>query len=89
MVKRQTIALLAAEEEVPLVLTAVQQALVDAVANRMLPAERNPVSPVGKPRAKAVAGSGSRWRRLTGTGRTRGESDATGRVVSQSGHLSG
>ena len=31
MVKRQTIALLAAEEEVPLVLTARQQALVDAV----------------------------------------------------------
>ncbi|MFM3677546.1 hypothetical protein AB8S05_00315 [Klebsiella pneumoniae] len=58
MVKRQTIALLAAEEEVPLV--ARQQALVDAVANRMLPAERNPVSPVGKPRAKARAGSGSR-----------------------------
>ncbi|HDK6059917.1 TPA: hypothetical protein M4Y67_001040 [Klebsiella pneumoniae] len=60
MVKRQTIALLAAEEEVPLVLTARQQALVDAVANRMLSAERNPVSPVGKPRAKARAGSGSR-----------------------------
>lgn len=60
MVKRQTIALLAAEEQVPLVLTARQQALVDAVANRMLPAERNPVSPVGKPRAKARAGSGSR-----------------------------
>jgi hypothetical protein len=59
MVKRQTIALLAAEEQVPLVLTARQQAL-DAVANRMLPAERNPVSPVGKPRAKARAGSGSR-----------------------------
>ncbi|MGP4878564.1 hypothetical protein ACTXQV_42075, partial [Klebsiella pneumoniae] len=56
----QTIALLAAEEQVPLVLTARQQALVDAVANRMLPAERNPVSPVGKPRAKARAGSGSR-----------------------------
>ena len=60
MVKRQTIALLAAEEQVPLVLTARQQALVDAVANRMLPAERSPVSPVGKPRAKAGAGSGSR-----------------------------
>ena len=60
MVKRQTIALLAAEEEVPLVLTARQQALVDAGANRMLPAERNPVSPVDKPRAKARAGSGSR-----------------------------
>ena len=60
MVKRQTIALLAAEEQVPLVLTARQQALVDAVANRMLPAERNPVSPVDKPRAKARAGSGSR-----------------------------
>ncbi|URI99635.1 hypothetical protein [Klebsiella pneumoniae] len=52
MVKRQTIALLAAEEQVPLVLTARQQALVDAVANR--------ISPVGKPRAKARAGSGSR-----------------------------
>ncbi|STR78674.1 PTS system cellobiose/salicin/arbutin-specific transporter subunit IIBC [Klebsiella pneumoniae] len=51
MVKRQTIALLASEEQVPLVLTARQQALVDAVANRMLTAERNPVSPVGKPRA--------------------------------------
>ncbi len=88
MVKRQTIALLAAEEEVPLVLTAVQQALVDAVANRMLPAERNPVSPVDKPRAKA-GGVRIALRRLTGTGRTRGESDATGRVVSQSGHLSG
>ncbi len=60
MVKRQTIALLAAEEQVPLVLTARQQALVDAVANRMLPAERNTVSPVDKPRAKARAGSGSR-----------------------------
>ncbi|HDZ1145008.1 hypothetical protein [Klebsiella pneumoniae] len=60
MVKRQTIALLAAEEQVPLVLTARQQALVDAVANRMLSAERNPVSRVGKPRAKARAGSGSR-----------------------------
>ncbi|VCW51813.1 hypothetical protein [Klebsiella pneumoniae] len=58
MVKRQTIALLAAEEQVPLVLTA-GQALVDAVANRMLPAERNPVSPVGK-RARRRAGSGSR-----------------------------
>ncbi|STV29517.1 PTS system cellobiose/salicin/arbutin-specific transporter subunit IIBC [Klebsiella pneumoniae] len=41
MVKRQTIALLAAEEEVPLVLTARQQALVDAVANRML--QRNAI----------------------------------------------
>ncbi|EMB9130245.1 hypothetical protein LVR85_01240 [Klebsiella pneumoniae] len=60
MVKRQTIALLAAEEQVPLVLTARQQALVDAVANRMLPAECNPVSPVDKPRSKARAGSGSR-----------------------------
>ncbi|MDU3530938.1 MAG: hypothetical protein E7F52_20265 [Klebsiella pneumoniae] len=45
MVKRQTIALLAAEEQVPRVLTARQ---------------RNPVSPVDKPRAKARAGSGSR-----------------------------
>lgn len=88
MVKRQTIALLAAEEEVPLVLTARQQALVDAVANRMLPAERNPVSPVGKPR-EGQGGVRIALRRLTGTGRTRGESDATGRVVSQSGHLSG
>ena len=34
MVKRQTIALLAAEEQVPLVLTARQQALVDAVATQ-------------------------------------------------------
>lgn len=48
MVKRQTIALLAAEEQVPLVLTARQQALVDAVANRAPPAEPDPVPPVGK-----------------------------------------
>jgi hypothetical protein len=87
MVKRHTIALLAAEEQVPLKLTARQQALVDAVANRMLPAERNPVSPVDKPRAKARAGS--RAEAADRTGRTRGDSDATGRVVSQSGHLSG
>ena len=60
MVKRQTIALLAAEDAVPLVLTARQKALVDAVANMMLTSERNPVSTVGKPRAKARAGSGSR-----------------------------
>ena len=52
MVKRQTIALLAAEEEVPLVLTARQQALVDAVANRVPPAEHDPVSPVDKTRTK-------------------------------------
>ena len=60
MVKRHTNAILATDKAVPLKLTARQQALVDAVANRMLPAERNPVSPVGKPRAKARAGSGSR-----------------------------
>ena len=48
MVKRQTIALLAAEEQVPLKLTARQQALVDAVANRAPPAEPDPVPPVGK-----------------------------------------
>lgn len=52
MVKRQTIALLAAEEQVPLVLTARQQALVDAVANRVPPAEHDPVSPVDKTRTK-------------------------------------
>lgn len=52
MVKRQTIALLAAEEQVPLVLTARQQALVDAVANRVPPAEHGPVSPVDKTRTK-------------------------------------
>ena len=56
MVKRQTIALLAAEEEVPLVLTARQQALVDAVANRAPPAEHDPVSPV----AKQTSGTGGR-----------------------------
>ena len=47
MVKRQTIALLAAEEQVPLVLTARQQALVDALANMMLPGALNPLSPGG------------------------------------------
>lgn len=88
MVKRQTIALLAAEEEVPLVLTARQQALVDAVANRMLPAERNPYR-LSANRARRPGRGRIALRRLTGTGRTRGESDATGRVVSQSGHLSG
>lgn len=36
MVKRHTIALLATEKAVPLKLTARQQALVDAVANRAL-----------------------------------------------------
>ncbi|HCI6148103.1 hypothetical protein [Klebsiella quasipneumoniae] len=48
MVKRHTIALLATEKAVPLKLTARQQALVDAVANRASPAEHDPVSPVGK-----------------------------------------
>ncbi|WP_181404270.1 hypothetical protein [Klebsiella quasipneumoniae] len=48
MVKRHTIALLATEKAVPLKLTARQQALVDAVANRGPPAEPDPVSPVGK-----------------------------------------
>lgn len=48
MVKRHTIALLATEKAVPLKLTARQQALVDAVANRAPPAEPDPVSPVGK-----------------------------------------
>ncbi|MCS5948428.1 hypothetical protein LNP05_18180 [Klebsiella pneumoniae subsp. pneumoniae] len=60
MVKRQTIALLAAEEQVPLVLTARQQALVDAVANRMLPAERNPVSPVGQTAREGQGGGPDR-----------------------------
>jgi hypothetical protein len=50
MVKRHTIALLAAEEQVPLKLTARQQALVDAVANRVPSAEHATVSPVDKPR---------------------------------------
>lgn len=48
MVKRHTIALLATEKAVPLKLTARQQALVDAVANRAPPAESDPVPPVGK-----------------------------------------
>ncbi|BBK12131.1 MULTISPECIES: hypothetical protein [Klebsiella] len=48
MVKRHTIALLATEKAVPLKLTARQQALVDAVANRAPPAEPDPVPPVGK-----------------------------------------
>ena len=39
MVKRHTIALHAVEEQVPLKLTARQQALVDAVANRTPSAE--------------------------------------------------
>lgn len=39
MVKRHTIALHAVEEQVPLKLTARQQALVDAVANRAPSAE--------------------------------------------------
>ncbi|HCU0529084.1 TPA: hypothetical protein OUJ28_004365 [Klebsiella quasipneumoniae] len=48
MIKRHTIALLATEKAVPLKLTARQQALVDAVANRAPPAEPDPVPPVGK-----------------------------------------
>ncbi|WP_228288808.1 hypothetical protein [Klebsiella quasipneumoniae] len=52
MVKRHTIALLVTEKAVPLKLTARQQALVDAVANRASPAEHDPVSPVGKTRRK-------------------------------------
>lgn len=48
MVKRHTIALLATEKAVPLKLTARQQALVDAVANRASPAEHDLVPPVGK-----------------------------------------
>ncbi len=52
MVKRHTIALHAVEEQVPLKLTARQQALVDAVANRVPPAEHDPVSPVDKMRTK-------------------------------------
>ncbi|HCI6553944.1 TPA: hypothetical protein NPP17_003991 [Klebsiella quasipneumoniae subsp. quasipneumoniae] len=48
MVKRHTIALIATEKAVPLKLTARQQTLVDAVANRAPPAEHDPVSPVGK-----------------------------------------
>ncbi|CAM4039768.1 MULTISPECIES: hypothetical protein [Klebsiella] len=49
MVKRHTIALRAAEEEVPLLLTARQQALVDAVANRPLPASQSESAPVEPP----------------------------------------
>ncbi|AWX87441.1 MULTISPECIES: hypothetical protein [Klebsiella] len=56
MVKRHTIALLATEKAVPLKLTARQQALVDAVANRAPPAEHDPVSPV----AKQTSGTGGR-----------------------------
>ncbi|HDK6715301.1 TPA: hypothetical protein M2P09_001637 [Klebsiella quasipneumoniae] len=52
MVKRHTIAILATEQAVPLKLTARQQALVDAVANRAPPAEHGPVSPVDKTRTK-------------------------------------
>ncbi|WP_228721553.1 hypothetical protein [Klebsiella quasipneumoniae] len=55
MVKRHTIAILATEKAVPLKLTARQQALVDAVANRVPPAEHDPVypvSPVDKTRTK-------------------------------------
>ena len=48
MFKRHTIAILATEKAVPLKLTARQQALVDAVANRAPPAEPDPVPPVGK-----------------------------------------
>lgn len=52
MVKRHTIAILATDKAVPLKLTARQQALVDAVANRGPPAEHDPVSPVDKTRTK-------------------------------------
>ena len=52
MVKRHTIAILATEKAVPPKLTARQQALVDAVANRVPPAEHGPVSPVDKTRTK-------------------------------------
>ncbi|MDP1013832.1 hypothetical protein Q6293_29365 [Klebsiella pneumoniae] len=60
MVKMRNIALIADEEQVPLGVTARQQAVVDAEANRMLPEERHPVSPVHKPLSTASAGSGSR-----------------------------
>lgn len=52
MVKRHTIAILATDKAVPLKLTARQQALVDAVANRVPPAEHDPVLPVDKTRTK-------------------------------------
>ena len=52
MFKSHTIAILATEKAVPLKLTARQQALVDAVANRVPPAEHDPVSPVDKTRTK-------------------------------------
>ena len=55
MVKRHTIALHAVEEQVPLKLTARQQALVDAVANRAPSAEHATVSPVAKPRRRRGA----------------------------------
>lgn len=54
MVKRHTIALPAAEGEVPLLLTARQQALVDAVANRPLPATQNESAPLDPPCEKEV-----------------------------------
>jgi hypothetical protein len=85
MVKRHTIALLATEEAVPLKLTARQQALVDAVANRVPPAERPRIAS----RQNAHENQQGALRTLTVAGRTQGDSDATGRVVSQSGHLSG
>ncbi len=59
MVKRQTIALLAAEEEVPLVLTAAAGA-GGRGSEQDATSGTQSVSPVGKPRAKARAGSGSR-----------------------------
>ncbi len=89
MVKRQTIALLAAEEQVPLVLTA------GAAGAGGRGSEQDATSGTQSRiacRQTAREGQGGvriALRRLTGTGRTRGESDATGRVVSQSGHLSG
>ncbi len=89
MVKRQTIALLAAEEQVPLVLTARQQALVDAVVKQDATSGTQSRIACRQTAREGQGGVRIALRRLTGTGRTRGESDATGRVVSQSGHLSG
>lgn len=88
MVKRQTIALLAAEEEVPLVLTAAAGAGGRGSEQDATSGTQSRIAC----RQTAREGRGGvriALRRLTGTGRTRGESDATGRVVSQSGHLSG
>jgi hypothetical protein len=55
MVKRHTIAILATDKAVPLKLTARQQALVDAVANRVPPAEHAPYRQSTK-RARKPAG---------------------------------